>query len=124
MNTSTTVNLPKWGTLAATFGLALTLVSPANAGTTATHDTALAVLRSGAAPEIVHVVSGAMPSHAEEAVTLSDANCQPDAKDVSHCLNALKLADGRTIVVRHDHDIRYVPCLAPGEKVQVRPGAH
>jgi len=112
----------KWISFAATFAVALTLVQPAHAAGAASRDNALAVFRAGSPAEIVHVVSGAVPSHAEEAVTLSDANCDPDAKGISHCLNALKLSDGQTIVVRHDHDMRYMPCLAPGEKVEVKPG--
>jgi hypothetical protein len=123
MNTFQTANLTKCATLVATLGLALSLAAPAAAAPSPHHDKALEVLRTGSAPEIVHVVSGDAPSRAEAAVTLSDANCQPDARGVSHCLNALRLADGRTIVVRHDHDMRYIPCLAPGERVGVKPAS-
>ncbi len=40
---------------------------------------------------------------------------------MSHCVIALRLADGRTTAVRHDHDMRSVPCLTPGETIRLIP---
>jgi hypothetical protein len=40
---------------------------------------------------------------------------------ISNCLNRIRLEDGRAIAVRHPHDMREVPCLAPGEPVRVVP---
>jgi hypothetical protein len=79
------------------------------------------LLRTAAAPEIVHVITGTAPAHAMGAATLTDESCQPDNAGVSHCLNELKLANGQTIVVRHDHNMHAMPCLNPGEHVQVAP---
>ncbi len=64
-----------------------------------------------------------MPARGVPAEVLTDEDCAPDSSGISHCRNALRLEDGRTIVVRHPHDMRQVPCLTPGERVVVRPAA-
>jgi hypothetical protein len=56
---------------------------------------------------------------AGDAVVLSDESCVPDAAGISHCVNAMLLADGSTIVVRHPHDMMKIPCLEPGEHVRI-----
>jgi hypothetical protein len=66
---------------------------------------------------------GAMPTGRTTAVVLSDTECAPDASMISRCRNGLRLADGNRVVVRHPHDMRNVPCLAPGERVTVVPNA-
>ena len=66
-------------------------------------------------------VEGTMPAAATSATVLTDEQCQPDARGVSHCLNRLRLPDGTDIEVRHPHDMSKVPCLAPGEHVQLVP---
>ncbi len=70
---------------------------------------------------LAYAVSGLPPAAATEATVLSDESCQPDRLGVSHCLNALRLGDGRTLTVRHDHRMADSPCLRPGERVLVRP---
>lgn len=67
------------------------------------------------------LVSGTMPTAAVEATVLTDEECQPDAQGLSHCLNRLRLPDGREIQVRHPHDMTLVPCLAPGEHLRLVP---
>ena len=67
------------------------------------------------------LIGGAMPAAAVEATVLTDEQCQPDARGVSHCLNRMRLADGSVIQVRHPHDMSKVPCLSPGEHVQLVP---
>jgi hypothetical protein len=62
-----------------------------------------------------------MPEGRMLAEVLSDTECQPDRQMVSRCRNEMRLADGRTIVVRHPHKMTNVPCLAPGEMVQLMP---
>ena len=64
---------------------------------------------------------GPMPARGVPAEVLTDEDCAPDSSGISHCRNALRLEGGRTIVVRHPHDMRQVPCLTPGEPVVVRP---
>jgi hypothetical protein len=59
------------------------------------------------------------PAVATTATVLTDTNCMPDHAGISHCHNALRLADGSTITVRHDHDMRRDPCFTPGETVRV-----
>ncbi len=67
------------------------------------------------------LMAGHMPMAATSGTVLTDEDCAPDAMGISHCRNAVRLADGRTIVVRHPHDMGRVPCLTPGEHVRVRP---
>lgn len=64
------------------------------------------------------IVNG-KPLGRSTATVLTDENCEPDRFGISHCLNALRLADGRRMTVRHDHDMGNDPCLAPGESVRV-----
>ena len=67
------------------------------------------------------LVGGHMPMAATMGEVMSDEDCAPDAMGISHCRNAVRLADGRTIMVRHPHDMGRVPCLTPGERIRVRP---
>ena len=67
------------------------------------------------------LVGGQMPMAATMGEVMSDEDCAPDDMGISHCRNAVRLADGRTIVVRHPHDMGRVPCLTPGEHIRVQP---
>ena len=67
--------------------------------------------------------AGAMPRGPMMAEVLTDTECVPDARMVSRCRNEMELAHGGRIVVRHPHDMRNVPCLAPGEKIRLLPNA-
>jgi hypothetical protein len=67
------------------------------------------------------LVSGRLPS-AQIATVRTDEDCAPDEAGISHCLNKLELADGSHIVVRHSHDMNRIPCLSPGEQVNIRSG--
>ena len=67
------------------------------------------------------LISGTMPTDAMKATVLTDEQCEPDSQGISHCLNRLRLPDGSEIQVRHPHDMDVVPCLAPGENVQLVP---
>ena len=67
--------------------------------------------------------SGTMPDVTTMAEVMSDTECAPDAHMLSHCRNEMRLPDGTTIVLRHPHDMRHVPCLAPGERVMLVPAA-
>jgi hypothetical protein len=67
---------------------------------------------------IASLESGQIPAGATGAIVRSDANCQPDQDGVSHCLNELDFG-ADTVVVRHHHKMSEVPCLTPGEKVNV-----
>ena len=73
----------------------------------------------------VHVmlVAGSARFGQQAGVVLTDDNCQPDGVGVSRCLNTIRLASGRTITVRHPHDMMDVACLSPGEHVAVRMAA-
>ncbi len=67
------------------------------------------------------LVSGRMPLHAVRGEVLTDTDCTPDRAMISRCRNVVKLGDGSTIVLRHPHDMRRVPCLAPHEQIVLRP---
>jgi hypothetical protein len=64
---------------------------------------------------------GTMPDRPMMAEVMTDTNCTPDAEMISRCRNVMRLADGRHIVLRHPHDMTQIPCLAPGERVQLIP---
>jgi hypothetical protein len=61
---------------------------------------------------------GTLPAGVARATVLTDANCQPDEDGVSHCLNELDFG-GAKVVVRHHHKMSEVPCLTPGEEVNI-----
>ncbi len=63
---------------------------------------------------------GTLPDGPVVATVLTDENCMPDQRGISHCRNRVRLASGGTVVLRHPHDMHQVPCLAPGEKVLLR----
>ena len=67
------------------------------------------------------LVGGRAPADETTATVLTDEDCAPDTQGISHCLNKLELANGSRISVRHPHDMHQIPCLAPGEQVNVRP---
>lgn len=64
---------------------------------------------------------GTMPSGQMTGEVMTDTDCTPDAQMISRCRNEVRLADGTTIVLRHPHDMRTIPCLAPGERVSLVP---
>lgn len=63
---------------------------------------------------------GKLPSGMVMGTVLTDEDCAPDRQGISHCRNLVRLASGRTIVLRHPHNMTKVPCLAPGERVHLR----
>lgn len=65
-------------------------------------------------------VAGPVPGRGVIGTVLSDEDCAPDARGVSHCLNAIGLPGDRVLQVRHPHRMVDVPCLSPGERVNVR----
>ncbi len=67
--------------------------------------------------------AGTMPRTATEGEVLTDTDCAPDASMISRCRNEVLLSDGSRLVLRHPHDMRRVPCLAPHERVTVQPAA-
>jgi hypothetical protein len=68
----------------------------------------------------VQLVSGAIPPDVTRLTVLTDENCQPDQQGVSHCLNRVTYQSAQGMgeaVLRHNHRMSEVPCLAPGETV-------
>ena len=68
----------------------------------------------------VRMVHGTLASRMR-ATVLTDTRCTPDRQGVSHCLNRMRLANGATVTVVHDHRMMDMPCLSPGEHVLLRP---
>lgn len=66
----------------------------------------------------VSLLQGKLPSGITQVKVLTDENCAPDGQGVSHCLNRLSYSGGE-ITVRHNHKMADVPCLQPGEVLQV-----
>jgi hypothetical protein len=75
---------------------------------------------AGAQRTHVRLIKGVV-FHRTRGVVLTDTRCNPDRNGVSHCLNVIRLANGKTILVVHDHMMMLMPCLSPGEHVVVRP---
>jgi hypothetical protein len=67
------------------------------------------------------LIEGPMPRTAMNGTVLSDEDCGADFRGISNCRNRIRLEDGREMSVRHPHDMRDVPCLAPGEPVLIVP---
>jgi hypothetical protein len=55
------------------------------------------------------------------AVVLTDTRCNPDQIGVSHCLNRIRPAHGKTILVVRNHRMMDMPCLSPGEHIFLSP---
>ena len=55
-----------------------------------------------------------------EGIVTSDSNCRPDAQGLSHCHNAVDLANGAQIVVINTHQMSRHRCLAPGDRLALR----
>jgi hypothetical protein len=69
---------------------------------------------------LVQIVSGTIPADVTRLTVVTDENCQPDQHGVSHCLNRVAYQSAQGIgeaVLRHNHRMTEVPCLAPGETV-------
>lgn len=69
------------------------------------------------------LIEGTLPKTPIMAEVLTDTECTPDANMISRCRNEMRLSNGEKVVVRHPHDMRHVPCLAPGEHVRLVPTA-
>jgi hypothetical protein len=67
---------------------------------------------------LAEIVEGSLPSGTTQVKVLSDENCAPDNQGISHCLNRLSYGSGE-ITVRHNHKMAEIPCLQPGEVLQV-----
>jgi hypothetical protein len=66
------------------------------------------------------LLKGQLPDGPVQATVLTDENCAPDRQGISHCRNAVRLAGGGIVVLRHPHEMHHVPCLEPGETVLLR----
>lgn len=66
-------------------------------------------------------LSGPVPNRRSTATIMSDESCAADGRGISHCINRMRLANGKILTVRHPHRMMEVPCLSPGEHVVVRP---
>jgi len=48
-------------------------------------------------------------------IVTSDTDCNPDARGLSHCRNAVELSNGGRIVVINTHQMSRNRCLKPGD---------
>ncbi len=67
---------------------------------------------------LVGIIEGTLPAGTSRVTVISDENCVPDSQGISHCLNRLSYGNG-DVTVRHTHNMTNVPCLEPGEVLQV-----
>lgn len=76
----------------------------------------------GVGAQVTHVrLINGVGRHRMRGVVLTDTRCNPDRNGVSHCLNVIRLVNGKTILVVHDHMMMLMPCLSPGERIILRP---
>jgi len=66
------------------------------------------------------LVKGKVPRGETVATVETDDDCAPDESGISHCLNKLRLKDGSQLEVRHPHSMHQVPCMLPGEQVNLK----
>ena len=52
-------------------------------------------------------------------IVTSDSNCEADAQGLSHCHNAIDLANGSRIVVINTHQMSRNRCLGTGDRVSL-----
>lgn len=52
---------------------------------------------------------------------LTDSDCTPDARGLSHCHNFIGLRNGARIQIQNNHQMSVHRCLRPGEMVMVEP---
>ncbi|HXV04511.1 MAG TPA: hypothetical protein VFP23_01225 [Solirubrobacterales bacterium] len=64
--------------------------------------------------------AGTLPDKPVLGTVLTDEDCEPDARGISHCRNVVRLPDGSKVVLRHPHAMMEVECMEPGEKVLLR----
>ena len=67
---------------------------------------------------VTELVAGQLPGELRKGTVLTDSNCAPDRQGISHCLNNIAIGASE-VQVRHHHDMRAVPCLTPGETVNI-----
>lgn len=95
--------------------------NPASIRTVLISDTLVDFVSEPGGDVRVFLSEGEMPARGTSATVLTDENCEPDERGVSHCLNRLDLVGGQTLQVIHHHRMTDVPCLTPGEQVLVEP---
>jgi hypothetical protein len=64
------------------------------------------------------ILNGALPDGFTRGTVLTDQNCQADGTGVSHCTNEIQMGT-TTMTIQHDHDMQTIPCLSPGETVDL-----
>lgn len=70
---------------------------------------------------LTSLVAGTVPQGARQATVLTDSDCAPDQNGISHCLNELAI-DSVKVMIRHHHAMQAIPCLRPGEVVNIIDG--
>ena len=70
---------------------------------------------------VLQVAEGHAPAAGERiaGIIRSDTTCTPDAEGLSHCHNAIELANGEQITVIDNHEISRNPCLQPGARINL-----
>lgn len=72
---------------------------------------------------IAPVIAGSAQSLASGSrigLVLTDTNCTPDARGLSHCHNSIEFSDGSRITIMDNHQMSRHRCLRPGERVRVK----
>jgi hypothetical protein len=64
---------------------------------------------------------GTLPDTPMLATVVDEGTCTLNATGVSRCLNELRMSDGGTLDVWHNHRMPQIPCMEAGEQVLVEP---
>lgn len=70
---------------------------------------------------LLQVAEGRAPAAGEHitGIVRTDTTCTPDAQGLSHCHNAIDLANGTRITVIDNHQMSRHPCLQPGAQINL-----
>jgi len=70
---------------------------------------------------LLQMLEGKTPKAGKAIVgtVVSDTDCEADAEGLSHCHNAIKLADGSKITVIDTHEMHRNRCLGDGDKISL-----
>lgn len=69
---------------------------------------------------VIEGTTQALASGSRIGVVLTDTNCTPDSRGLSHCHNGIEFSDGSRITIMDNHQMSRHRCLRPGERVRVK----
>ena len=70
---------------------------------------------------LLQVLEGKAPKAGTTVIgtVTSDTDCEADAEGLSHCHNAIEMANGSKVTVIDTHAMHTNPCMAPGDRISL-----